>query len=92
MNQKGFANIILVIVIVAVLGVAGYFTLVKKPNPISQPPTTTPSTNSATTSTTTPTTTTKTTQPPTTLSKYSTEPIAECVECENGRTLSLIHI
>jgi len=85
MNQKGFANIILVIVVVAVLGVAGYFTLVKKPNPISQPPTTTPSINSTTT-TTTPTTTTKTTQPPTALSKYNTEPIAECVECKNGQT------
>ncbi|MEK7062180.1 MAG: PsbP-related protein [Patescibacteria group bacterium] len=46
MNQKGFANIILVVVIVILLGVVGYFALVKKSEPIAQqtpistPPTT----------------------------------------------------
>lgn len=38
-NQKGFANIILVLVIVAVVAVGGYFVLVKKPQPIVQQPT-----------------------------------------------------
>ena len=83
MNQRGFANIVLILVVVALVSVAGYFTLLKKSNPISQQTTIIPSINSTTT---TPTTTNKTTQPPTTLSKYSTEPIAECVECESGQT------
>ena len=83
MNQKGFANIVLIVVVVALVGVAGYFALVKKSSPISQLPAITPLTNSTTT---TPTTPTQTTQPPTTLNKYSTEPITECVECENGKT------
>ena len=38
MNQKGFANIILVVVIVVLLGVVGYFALVKKSEPIAQQP------------------------------------------------------
>ncbi len=43
MNQKGFANIVLVIVIVAVLvGAVGYFAFVKKSEPITQQPTPTP--------------------------------------------------
>lgn len=43
MNQKGFANIILVVVIVAVLvGAVGYFAFVKKSEPIAQQPTPTP--------------------------------------------------
>lgn len=36
MNQKGFVNIILVVVIVVLLGVVGYFTFVKKPKPVAQ--------------------------------------------------------
>jgi len=36
MNQKGFANIILVIVIVILVGVVGYFALVRKSEPITQ--------------------------------------------------------
>lgn len=36
MNQKGFANIILVLVIVALVGVVGYFVLVKKSEPVAQ--------------------------------------------------------
>ena len=42
MNQKGFANIILVIVIVIFLGVVGYFVFVKKSGQIAQQPTSTP--------------------------------------------------
>ena len=34
MNQKGFLNIILIVVIV--VAVAGYFTLVKKPGPVTK--------------------------------------------------------
>lgn len=36
MNQKGFANIILVIVVVVLLGAVGYFALVRKSTPIAQ--------------------------------------------------------
>jgi len=36
MNQKGFANIALVIIIVILVGAAGYFTLIKKSSPITQ--------------------------------------------------------
>ena len=36
MNQKSFANIILVIIVVVLVGAAGYFAFVKKPAPIAQ--------------------------------------------------------
>jgi len=36
MNQKGFANIVMVLVIVILVGVAGYFVFVKKPTPTVQ--------------------------------------------------------
>lgn len=36
MNQKGFANIVLIIVIVAIIAVGGYFAFVKKSEPIAQ--------------------------------------------------------
>jgi hypothetical protein len=39
MNQKGFTNIILIIVIVILVGAIGYFSLVKKYVPVAQPPT-----------------------------------------------------
>lgn len=39
MSQKGFANIILVIVIIIFVGVVGYFAFVKKSEPIVQQPT-----------------------------------------------------
>ena len=39
MNQKGFANIILVLVIVVLIGTIGYFTFVKNSEPIAQQPT-----------------------------------------------------
>ena len=38
-NQKGFANIILIFVIIAAVAVGGYFVLVKKSEPIAQQPT-----------------------------------------------------
>ena len=45
MNQKGFANIALIVLVVILAGVAGYFALVKKSEPVAQqttpPPTTT---------------------------------------------------
>ncbi|MDO8490078.1 MAG: PsbP-related protein [bacterium] len=43
-NQKGFANIILIVVIVAIVAVGGYFAFVKKTEPIVQQPTPTPAT------------------------------------------------
>ena len=59
MNQKGFANIIFVVVIVILVGAVGYFALVKKSEPIAQQPTPTPTqkvqpTTPATTPTPTP--------------------------------------
>ena len=36
MNQKGFANIVLIVVIVAIVAVGGYFALVKKPTPSNE--------------------------------------------------------
>ncbi len=36
MNQKGFANIILVVVIVILVGAVGYFAFVKKSEPVAQ--------------------------------------------------------
>jgi len=39
MNQKGFANIILISVIVILVGATGYFVFVKKSEPIAQQPT-----------------------------------------------------
>ena len=42
MNKKGFANIILVVVIVILVGAVGYFAFVKKSGPVAQQPTPTP--------------------------------------------------
>lgn len=42
MNQKGFANIILVVVIVVLIGAVGYFAFVKKSERVAQQPTPTP--------------------------------------------------
>lgn len=36
MNQKGFTNIVLIVVIVAIVAVGGYFVFVKKSEPIAQ--------------------------------------------------------
>lgn len=55
MNQKGFVNIVSIVLLLGLVGIAGYFTLVKKQEPVAQQ--TTPST---TTQTPTPTTQTKT--------------------------------
>ena len=44
MNQKGFVNIILIIVVVAIIAVGGYFVFVKKSGPIVQQRTPTPTT------------------------------------------------
>jgi len=65
MNQKGFANIILVIVIVILVGAVGYFAFVKKSEPIAQQPTPTATTKetpkqNSPTPTPTPTTTAST--------------------------------
>lgn len=50
-NQKGFANIIFIIVVVAITSVGGYFVFVKKPEPVAQQsaPTITQNTTSTTT-------------------------------------------
>ena len=45
MNQKGFANIILIIVIVILVGAVGYFAFVKKSEPVAQQPTPIQTTN-----------------------------------------------
>ena len=42
MNQKGFANIILIVVIVILVGAVGYFAFVKKSEPIAHQSTSTP--------------------------------------------------
>jgi hypothetical protein len=42
MSQKGFASIVLVVVVVILVGVVGYFAFVKKSEPIAQQPTPTP--------------------------------------------------
>ena len=39
MNQKGFANIILIVLIVILIGSVGYFVFVKKSEPVAQQPT-----------------------------------------------------
>jgi|SRR3989344_8701798 len=38
-NQKGFANVVLIIVIVAIVAVGGYFAFIKKSEPVAQQPT-----------------------------------------------------
>ena len=58
-NQKGFANIILVIVIVVLVGAVGYFSFVKKSEPIAQQPTPTPTQTNTPTKNPTPTQTPK---------------------------------
>jgi len=61
MNQKGFANIVLIVVIVAIVAVGGYFMFVKKSAPIAQQPTPTPTqTNTPVSPTPTPTPVSKT--------------------------------
>lgn len=37
MNQKGFANMVLIVLVVVLAGALGYVTLVKKPAPVEQP-------------------------------------------------------
>lgn len=55
-NQKGFANIILVIIVVILVGAVGYFAFVKKSEPVVQQPTPTPTqTNTPVSPTPTPT-------------------------------------
>lgn len=54
-QQKGFANIILIVVIVALVGVVGYFAFVKKSEPIAQQPTPTPTQTTISTKTPPPT-------------------------------------
>jgi hypothetical protein len=70
MNQKSFANIIFIILVVVLAGTVGYFSFKE----IVQPPPT--STKTASTPTT----------PPIDSKKYTTEPIAECVRCIDGQT------
>ncbi|MDP3792162.1 MAG: PsbP-related protein [bacterium] len=73
MNQKGFANIILIVVIVVLVGAVGYFAFVKKSEPIAQQATPTP-TQTKTPVSPTPTPTSETTNLKTyTDSKYSFE-------------------
>src|SRR3989344_593409 len=36
MNRKGFANIVLIVVIVILVGAVGYFMLIRKPTPVTQ--------------------------------------------------------
>lgn len=56
MNQKGFANILLIALVVVLVGVVGYFVLVKKsPEVVQQTNTPTPTTQTPTTKSPTPT-------------------------------------
>ena len=41
-NQKGFANIIVIVVVIAIVAVGGYFVFVKKSEPVAQQPTPSP--------------------------------------------------
>jgi len=50
-NQKGFANIVLIGVIVVLVGVVGYFTFIKKSEPVAEQPTPTPTQTTTTTKT-----------------------------------------
>lgn len=63
MNQKGFANIILVVVIVMLVSAVGYFAFVKKSGPITQQPTPTSTPTQTTTPTKTPVSPTPTPTP-----------------------------
>lgn len=54
-SQKGFVNIALVVVIIAIIAVGGYFTFIKKSEPIAQQPITTPVATETKTTTPTPT-------------------------------------
>jgi hypothetical protein len=72
MNQKGFANIIFIILVVVLAGTVGYFSFKQ----IVQPP----PTSTEITPPVGPTT------PPIDSKKYTTEPIAECVPCMDGLT------
>ncbi len=38
-NQKGFANIVLIVLVVVLVGALGYMTLIRKSNPVEQPQT-----------------------------------------------------
>ena len=58
MNKKGFANIVLIILVVVLAGVLGYVTLVKKPAPVEQPQTSSSQNTQATMPTTNQQTTT----------------------------------
>ena len=51
MNQKGFINIALVIIAIAIVGIGGYFAFVKKSEPITQQPTPAPTQTTTTTKT-----------------------------------------
>jgi hypothetical protein len=57
-NQKGFVNIVLMVVIVVLVGVVGYFAFVKKLEPVAKQPT--PAPTQATTPTKTPVSPTQT--------------------------------
>jgi hypothetical protein len=52
MNQKGFANIVLIAVIIVIIGAVGYFAFVKKSEPITEQPTPTNTSVSPTPATT----------------------------------------
>lgn len=64
-NQKGFVNIILVVVIIVLVGAVGYFAFVKKSEPVTQqtPKTTNPALTPSPTSTPTQTPTPTSTKP-----------------------------
>lgn len=60
-QQKGFANIVLIVLVVVLAGVVGYFVFVKKSEPVSQQPT--PIQSQADNSVNTPTPSTTTSSP-----------------------------
>ena len=51
MNQKGFVNIILIIAVIVLVGIGGYFAFTKKSEPISQQPSPTPAQTNTTATT-----------------------------------------
>jgi len=87
MKSAGLPKIILILLLVLFIGTVGYLSFVKKSFQITQQSIINSSKDSFATIMITPIATINTVLRPSSSSlKFSTEPIAECVECENGRT------
>lgn len=79
MNQKGFANIVLVLVSIVLAGAVGYFAFVKKSEPTTTPPSSTP---------TSPTTQTSNDQP--TPAPHSGKTVIQKLALDDGSHIFLV--